>query len=898
VALLSTYRKKRKFGVTAEPRGRQHRTGGDQFVIQKHDATRLHYDLRLELDGVMKSWAVTRGPSLVPGEKRLAVQVEDHPIEYNTFEGTIPKGEYGGGTVLIWDRGQWKPDGDPHKGLAKGHLDFTLEGEKLSGRWHLVRMRRRPGEKRDNWLLIKSEDEAARTAREPDILEEKPKSVVSKRTMEQIAKAEGAVWHSNRPAKENAKAIRKAAKTSSSARPRESGDPERPAKKELESRLRGNERSTRTAKRIKAKSRPLLASANVRRTSRAKSPLPDFIPPQLATLSDRAPNSAGYVHELKFDGYRLQARLDHGTVKLLTRKGLDWTGKFAAVANAVAKLDADTALIDGEVVVEEHGVSNFSALQDALKTGKKNFLYYVFDLMHLNGVDLTTRPLTDRKAVLAALLEGIDRNGIVRLSEHHAITGSAMLSHAGALKQEGIVSKLKDAPYRPGRSDDWLKTKCQNSQELVIVGYKDSTHLKSAIGALVLGYYENGALKYAGRSGTGYTVETAHDLWKRLQPLRTDHPAFGRIPEEERGRKGIWVEPKLVAEVTFAGFTAQGHVRHAAFKGLRQDKSPKDVVRERPMPIAKAEKNAAKSTRSKAAPSKAKAPKPSKAADTGPVKFTHPDRIYWTDVEITKQQLGAYYESVWSLMAPHVIDRPLALVRCPDGVGGECFFQKHAGAGLVSKNIQRMKDSHGEELLSISDLDGLLTLVQAGVLEIHVWGSTIDDVEHPDRIVFDLDPGEDVPWTAVVKAARELRERLSALKLESFVKTTGGKGLHVVMPTSGAGWDDTKDFAHAMVLAMAADSPDKYVSKMTKSIRGGKIFLDYLRNGRGATAIVAYSTRARAGAPIATPVTWDELGPRLTPNKFTVLNIARRLGALKTDPWAGMAKVKQKLPKM
>lgn len=884
MALLSTYRKKRSFGVTAEPRGKQGRARGNQFVIQKHAATRLHYDLRLELDGVMKSWAVTRGPSLVPGEKRLAVQVEDHPIEYNTFEGTIPKGEYGGGTVLIWDRGRWSPEQDPHKGLAKGHLDFILDGEKLHGRWHLVRMHRRPGEKRDNWLLIKSEDAFARTPKDPDILEEKATSVVSKRTLEQIAKAEGAVWHSNRPVKENAKAIKKAANASA---------PKKVAKS-----------AAKKAKTKKASgSRAHLAAAEVLRqpARHSKSALPDFLPPQLATLTDKAPNSTSYVHEVKFDGYRLQARLEDATVKLLTRKGLDWTGKFAPVASAVAKFDADTALIDGEVVVENHGVSNFSSLQDALKTAKKNFIYYVFDLMHLNGIDLTTRSLTERKALLAALLKGTDPNGIVRLSDHFAITGSEMLSHARSYGLEGIISKLKNAPYRSGRSEDWLKTKCGQNQELVIVGYKDSTHLKGAIGALVLGYYENGQLKYAGRSGTGYTVETAHDLWKRLQPLRTDHPAFGKVPEEERGRKGVWVEPKLIAEVTFAGFTAQGHVRHAAFKGLREDKSPKEVVRERPMPVAKVKQSAAKSTRTKPEPSKVRKKtkaKSAKAADASEVNLTHADRVYWPDAEVTKQQLADYYTSVWDLMAPHVVNRPLALLRCPGGITEECFFQKHAGAGLISEHIQRMKDGHGEELLSISDRDGLFALVQAGVLEIHVWGSTIDDVEHPNRIVFDLDPGDDVPWAAVVKAAREFRERLAALKLESFVKTTGGKGLHVVLPFHGSGWDETKDFAHAMVLAMTADAPDKYVSKMTKSIRGGKIFLDYLRNGRGATAIAAYSTRARAGAPVSVPVTWDELGPKLAPNKFTLLNIGRRLGALKKDPWADIGKVKQKLPKL
>jgi bifunctional non-homologous end joining protein LigD len=894
VALLSTYRKKRSFGVTAEPRGRQGRARGDQFVIQKHAATRLHYDLRLELDGVMKSWAVTRGPSLVPGEKRLAVQVEDHPIEYNSFEGTIPKGEYGGGTVLIWDRGRWAPEFDPHYGLKKGHLEFTLDGEKLHGRWHLVRMHRRPGEKRDNWLLIKSEDEYARGPRDPDILEEKAKSVVSKRTLEQIANADGAVWHSNRPVKENAKAIKKARTAKKkAARPREGGDPGARGKKELDSRLRGNERAVRT--KTKSKSRAAFAAADVLRDApkRERSKItPDFVPPQLATLHDKPPDGAGWVHEVKFDGYRMQARLDNGKVTLLTRKALDWTSKFKPVANAVAELNADSALIDGEVVVEDgSGVSDFSALQDALKTSKSSFVYYVFDLLHLDGADLTGKPVLERKAALAKLLKGSDRNGVVRLSEHFEVSGAEMYRHACAHNLEGLISKRRDAPYRSGRSESWIKSKCHRGQEFVVAGYKDSTHLKGAIGALVLGYYENGKLRYAGRSGTGYSVATAQDLWRRLQPLRIAKPAFGKLPDEERGRKGIWVEPRLVVEVAFAGWTAQKHVRHAVFKGMREDKGGSEIVRETPMPT-KAAKTSAKPTKAAKPIAKAK----SKASSDAPVKFTHPDRVYWTDVEITKQQLADYYESVWDLMAPHVVDRPLALVRCPEGVGGQCFFQKHAAAGLVSERIRRITDEKGEELIYIDDLDGLRTLVQAGVLEIHVWGSTMQDIEHPNRIVFDFDPGDDVPWAAVNKAARELRERLDAIKLTSFVKTTGGKGLHVVVPVQGAGWDETKEFAHAMVLAMAADSPDRYVSKMTKSIRGGKIFIDYLRNGRGATAIVAYSTRARPRAPVSVPVTWEELGPSLKPNKFTLLNIGRRLGALKKDPWADIGKVKQRLP--
>jgi bifunctional non-homologous end joining protein LigD len=879
-APLQKYRQKRSFDITAEPRGRKAKGGGDAFVIQKHAASRLHYDLRLELDGVMKSWAVTRGPSLVPGEKRLAVHVEDHPIEYNDFEGTIPQGQYGGGTVMIWDRGRWIPEGDPHRGYAKGKLDFILEGHKLGGRWHLVRMRKRPGERQEPWLLIKSDDEAARGPKDPDILEEKDRSVVSRRTIEGIAKANDAVWQSNRSAGENVKTIAKAS----------------PAKKAKTSKAAPPVKKSKA----KAKSRAALAATEVLREKPARgakgSALPDFIPPQLATLSDKAPDGANWVHEVKFDGYRMQARLENGEVKLLTRKALDWAHKFKPVAEAVAQLDADTAMIDGEIVVETEGVSDFSALQDALKNGKSNFVYYVFDLMHLNGADLTTKPLIERKAALQEVLKHNDRDGILRYSEHFETSGTEMLEHACTLNLEGVISKLRDAPYRSGRNEAWLKAKCGQNQEFVILGYKDASHIKGAVGALVLGYYEDGALKYAGRSGTGYTMQTARDVWKKLQPLRRDPPAFGKLPAEERGRKGIWVEPTRVAEVTFRGWTAQGHVRHAVFKGLREDKSATEVVRERPMAST-----ATKSKKSAPKPASKKSAAPTKAAkakspDAGPVKFTNPSRVYWTDVEITKQQLADYYSSVWDHMAPHVVRRPMALVRCPEGVGGQCFFQKHAAAGLISERIRRIKDEKGEELIYIDDLDGLLTLVQAGVLEIHVWGSNVDEIEHCNRIVFDLDPGEDVPLAAINKAAREFRERLAELKLESFVKTTGGKGLHVVVPTNGTPWDDAKDFAHAMVLAMTADSPDLYVSKMTKSIRGGKIFLDYLRNGRGATAIVAYSTRARAGATVSVPVEWDELGPKLAPNKFTVLNLGKRLAKLKKDPWADIGKLKQKIP--
>jgi bifunctional non-homologous end joining protein LigD len=890
---LQVYRRKRKFDVTPEPRGRTARAKGNQFVIQKHAARRLHYDLRLELDGVMKSWAVTRGPSLVAGEKRLAVQVEDHPIDYNTFEGTIPEGEYGGGTVLIWDRGRWHPEDDPHQGLAKGRLTFTIEGKKLHGKWHLVRMQRRPKESKDNWLLIKAKDEWARRDDEPDILEEQERSVVSGRSIREIAEGKGRkrVWHSNRSAKDN-------------------------------SRMGAGQGNGHASPQRKTARRPRRASASAKKKkSKQKearpdgAALPDFVPPSLATLQSAAPAGEGWVHEIKFDGYRIQARLDHREVRLLTRKGLDWTSKFPNVAAAVAKLRVGTALIDGEVVVEdENGMSSFSALQAALKAGERNrFVYHVFDLLHRDGRDLRTLPLVERKAELARLVGKAQRSP-VRLSEHVGDEGPQVLRHACEMSLEGIVSKRKDAPYISGRSETFIKTKCANAQEFVVGGYSPSTALPRAVGALAVGYYEHGRLIYAGRIGTGYTRAAARELWKRLHALETDKPPFDQIPQAEARRRDVhWVEPKLVIESHFRGWTADVLVRQAAFKGVREDKPPREVLREMPVMMnAKTKKRTSKvaaetaKTMTRRA-AKAKTPKsasarkrssarPAAGWSDGDVRFTHPDRVYWVDVGVTKQDLADYYRLVWDWMAPHVRNRPLALVRCPDGTKGQCFFQKHASAGLSEQHLRSVIDSKKRQVIAIDDLDGLLSLVQAGVLEVHVRGSLIDRLDVCDRIVFDIDPGEDVGWPQVVAAARDARERLAAIGLESFVKLTGGKGLHVVLPIDGADWDATKTFAQAMALSMAADAPERYVAKMTKSLRRGKIFIDYLRNSLEQTAVAAYSTRAREGAPVSVPVTWEELGRTKSGNQYTVLDLGKRLASLKNDPWKDIGRLQQALP--
>ena len=613
---LEAYRKKRKFDVTAEPRGRpgrRGRGGGGRYVIQKHAARRLHYDLRLELDGVMKSWAVTRGPSLDPAEKRLAVQVEDHPIEYNSFEGTIPQGEYGGGTVMIWDRGRWIPEGDPHLGYAKGHLDFVLAGEKLHGRWHLVRMRSRQRDRHDNWLLIKGRDAELRSGRGQDILEEKPLSVVSGRSIEEIAGGIGKkrLWHSNRGGK------------SAGDKPAAAAKPvNRPAAKQ-----RGKAAITKVARQ------------SGRGSGESKARLPDFIPPALATLHADAPSGKHWLHEIKFDGYRIEARLDRGKVRLLTRKGLDWTDRFKPIADAVAALPATTALIDGELVVEDaHGISSFSLLQTDLRDDRSDrFVYWAFDLLHLDGRDLTAEPLVERKAVLRRLLKGESR--AIRYAEHFDEDGPLILKHACDMKLEGVVSKLRDAPYRSGRSENFIKSKCHDAQEVVVVGFSPSTAMPRAIGALTVAFHDRGKLRYAGRIGTGYTHETARDLWKRLQALRTDRAPV-TLPPDERRKNVVWVTPKLVVEAEFRGVTHDGLLRQASFKGLREDKPAREVVRETPAPAAPMAQRQAvrKSRRAHAKKSGSKSAKPN--ADVANVHLTHPDRVYWVDVGVTKEDLA------------------------------------------------------------------------------------------------------------------------------------------------------------------------------------------------------------------------------------------------------------------
>jgi len=839
---LREYHGKRNFTRTKEPRGARKRSTGDLFVVHKHAARRLHYDLRLELDGVLKSWAVTRGPSLSPQDKRLAVRTEDHPLDYAEFEGRIPEGEYGAGSVIVWDRGRWSTEGDPHQQLAKGHLIVDLDGGKLKGRWHLVHMRDRDQRGKENWLLIKAEDEHATPAGGDALLEAKPRSVKTGRTVEDVASSKVKIKPKSavRPLASTGERKTRAVRHGSDPVPRQGSDPADvdPA------RIKGSKRAS----------------------------LPSFIEPQLASSSAKPPTGAGWVHEVKFDGYRLIARIDRGRVKLKTRSGLDWTTKFAPLRNALEQLPAVTAMLDGEVVVEtDTGAPDFGALQADLSAGKSDrFRYYLFDLLHLDGFDLTPASLLDRKAALARLLAGADP-GVLKLSEHFTERGDVMLTHACRLGLEGIVSKLKTGRYRSGRSNSWLKSKCVDGHELVIIGYVPSTTQRRAIGSLVAGVHAKGKLLYAGRVGSGYSSAVAEDLWRRLEGIRIAVPALDKPPPPEMRRNVRWVKPQLVADVEFRGWTADGIVRHAVFKGLRTDKEATDVVRVGPIAAAPA-----------AAPL--------------PVALTHSDRVLWPSVGVTKQGLAEFYAEVWPHIQPYIVNRPLSLVRCPGGVDAGCFFQKHAWAG-IGEHVARSRDPEdGEEILTIATVEGLLSLVQASVLEIHVWGATLDSLEQPDGITFDLDPAPEVGWPDVVGAAIEVRDRLKGAGLDSFVKTTGGKGLHVYAPLKPhADWAAAKDFAHALAKAMAADSPGKYLAIASKQARRGRIFVDYLRNGRGATAVVAYSTRARTEATVSTPLAWEELGPQMQSGRFTVANLFHRVSRT-PDPWQDLRKAARRLP--
>ncbi|MBI5445224.1 MAG: DNA ligase D [Deltaproteobacteria bacterium] len=826
---LEEYRRKRRFDRTAEPAGRVAAPDGRLYVVQKHAASRLHYDVRLELEGVLKSWAVPKGPSLDPAEKRLAVHVEDHPVEYGSFEGIIPKGEYGGGTVLLWDRGWWEPLGDPEQAYRDGNLKFRLHGEKLRGEWALVRMHGAGAEEDKNWLLLKKRDEEARPGSRGRFVREAPRSVATGRDLEEIAEAPGKVW---------------------SARPLDPG-----------------------------------SLPGARRTAR-----PASLRPQLASPVAAAPEGDGWLHEIKYDGYRILCVVEAGEATLWTRRGNDWTDRFPDVARAAAALPLGEAVYDGELVVlGRDGRPDFQALQNALRGAKGGAVaYYLFDLPYGDGYDLSRTPLSARKELLRRILElGTPANSPLKFSDHIRGHGPTVHDNACRLSLEGIVSKRADSAYEQRRTRSWLKTKCFRRQEFVVGGYTDPAGSRTGFGSLLVGYYDDaGALVFCGGVGTGFDQATLGMLHRKLRELEAAEPAF-RNPPRARGLH--WVRPELVAEVEFADWTDEGILRHPSFKGLREDKPPRDVVRERPLdaPAAGVRSSGAGRERSRTVGRRARG------------RLTHPERVVYPGEGITKRDVAEYYAEVAPWLLPHVADRPLSIVRCPDGTAGECFYQRHVAERLPPplRSVAIDIESGREDFLALDDAEGLLALVQLGALELHPWGCRAGDPERADRLIFDLDPGPGVAWEEVVRAAFLLREHLDRVGLESFPKTSGGKGLHLVVPlTRPAPWARLRSFAKRVADEIARSEPERFVAAMTLSKRKGRIFVDYLRNGRAATCVAAYSTRARPGAAVSLPLSWEELSPRIRPDGFTISDVRSRLAHLDKDPWEGFFHVRQGLP--
>ncbi len=800
---LEEYREKRHFDRTPEPAGGETIDAPlPRFVIQKHRASRLHYDFRLEMDGVLRSWAVPKGPSLDPSQKRLAVQVEDHPIEYGDFEGVIPAGEYGGGTVMLWDRGTWEPINDPAEGYARGDFKVRLSGEKLNGGFVLVRLKPRPGEKQTNWLLIKERDGHVRPLAEGDVLE-LDRSVASGRTMDEIA-----------------------AGAPAAATPGTGDDPS------------------------------VLPGA-------VAAPSPERIEPMLATAVDAPPDGGDWLHEIKLDGYRALCRVHGDEVRFYTRSGADWTARFSALVPAVRALALGDAWLDGEVVgLLPDGRSGFGALQAELKRGEAaDITYFAFDLPYLRGYDLRGAALEDRKALLGTLIG--TAVGRVRYLEHVRGGGAEFHRQTCAFALEGAVSKRASAPYRAGRGRDWRKHKCRLRQEFVVVGYTLPGSGGEGLGALVLAAKgPSGALAYSGRAGTGFSAKEAGLLRRRLDRLAIDEPPVTGVPAKEA--TGVrWARPEMVVEIEFAEWTTGGLLRQASFIGVREDKPAAEVRLERPMD--------------------------SKLAVAG-VNLTHPDKVLFHEVGVTKRELATYYERVATHLLPELRNRPLVLVRCPHGTEAACFYQKEATVGFRA-GLRTVPVQHEDGIVNYALADAIedvIGLVQLGVLEIHTWGSLADDVERPDRIVIDLDPGPGVPWKVVTDAALLIRDGLEGLGLGAFAKTTGSKGLHVVTPIVRDGdWGAVKEVTRAFCEAVAAADPGRFTTNPRKAQRNGRVFIDYVRNSRGATAVAAYSSRARPGATVSVPVRWDEIEAGVTSDAYTIRSVPRRLAALREDPWSG-----------
>ena len=884
---LELYRKKRNFKTTPEPAGRvgRRRTHEPRFVIQKHAASHLHYDFRLELNGVLLSWAVPKGPSLDPADKRLAMHVEDHPLEYGEFEGVIPPRQYGSGTVLLWDRGHWAPVGDAAAAYGQGKLKFELHGEKLRGGWMLVKSHggKYGGDK--SWLLIKERDEYARTGADAHIVDTEPDSVASGRSLDAIAADPDRVWHSNRSVAEN---------------------------------VRSNRASRKKAGVVPAKAKGARRSA-----------IPERMDAQLALLVDAAPDGARWLHEIKFDGYRMLCRVTGGKCRIYSRNGKDWTAPFASIADAVARLPVESAWIDGEIVVNDaNGRSSFQALQNMLsaESGAKP-LYYAFDVPYLDGYDLRDVALRDRKQLLRTIIADAP---LIRFSDHVEGNGPAFFDQACKLGLEGIIAKRADAPYEAVRGRSWQKIKCDMRQEFVIGGYTDPQGARAGFGALLLGVYDGGDLRYCGKVGTGFDDALLSSLGAVLRKRTIDKPAFVDPPTGAEGRRAHWVKPDLVGEVSFAEWTRDGTLRHPSFRGLREDKPAREIVREKPAhatersPAASEDGDGERPTSTRAAPtrsatagSRAARPGGSAAAKASTksarrsanasaespetvagVIISNGDKVLYPEAGITKRDLAQFYEAIGEWIVPQLAGRPLTLVRCPNGWDKPCFYQKHANSSL-SEYIDRIDISDGggvQPYMMANNASAVVAFLQMGVLELHPWGSRTPKLGYPDRLVFDFDPDESLGWDKLVDAVTVLRKLLDTLELRGFLKTTGGKGLHVVVPLRPTRpWDVAKAFCKAIAELLVRTFPDRFTSKMTKSTRQGRIFVDYLRNAENATAISAYSARAKARAPVAMPIAWEQLEDDLRFDHFNVKNVPSLLRRRRRDPWVELPQVKQQL---
>jgi bifunctional non-homologous end joining protein LigD len=864
---LETYNRKRDFAKTAEPAGTFETLAwgnGFGFMVQKHDATRLHYDFRLEMEGTLKSWAVTRGPSLDPADKRLAVRTEDHPLAYATFEGTIPKGEYGGGTVMLWDRGIWipHPGKDPRKTLEEGHLHFTLEGERMKGAWIMIRLKPRPGERGENWILRKIEDEHAGSG--AGLTEKYLTSIKTGRTMLEIEAGKKAKELGSWKKGISGGGTTEASNPSSRRRPGSQDEKSQPSARDPGLRRDDDE------------------AAPLRRAARATSPrrgglrVPAFREPQKATLVDHVPSGSGWIHEIKFDGYRCLLAIGGRQAKVYTRSGLDWSDKFPEIAEAARHIEVGSALLDGEIVkLDEKGGSGFSALQQAISEGGRGLSLFVFDALEIDGEDLAGLPNIERKQRLASLL-GPGQPPYILYADHIVGAGEQLFSAMCEAGQEGIISKKADAPYRGTRTKAWLKIKCTRRQEFVIMGWAPSDKKGRAFRALLLGLYEGGALRYAGKVGTGFSMSVQEQLFETMAKIATDKPAAAVPRADARGAH--WVKPQLVCEIAFAEFTSEGVIRHGSFLGLRSDKKATEVVPELEQPVERA------------------APAP--AEDK--VKISNPERVVFPDSDVTKGELADYYRAIGPLMTMWAANRPLSLVRCPQGRAKKCFFQKH-DAGSFGPHVHHIpiveKKGHTEEYLYVEDVAGLLTCVQMGTIEFHGWGSSVPEIEKADRLIFDLDPDEGLDFAEVKSAARDIHAHLSDMGLQTFLLTTGGKGLHLVVPlTPEAAWPQVKDFAQRFSIALAQAEPDRFTANLAKVSRKGRIFLDYLRNQRGATAIMPYSARAREGAPVSAPVSWDELDGLESGARFTVRDAALLLERASSRALQGWGEASQALP--